>query len=120
MKKLALYMAILIMGTLALGCAQISSHKHNTAPNTVFFFYSPYCPHCEKIKPYITNLMKNYTNYKFVFCNVNNCNGTCKVVMEKYRIMFVPTVVVFKKNNTTILTGIIEIKSNLKRILNEG
>ncbi len=94
--------------------------KLNVAPNTVFFFYSPYCPHCEEIKPYVTNLTKRYTNYKFVFCDVNNCNGTCKKVMEKYRIMFVPTIVVFGKTNTTILTGTIEIRNNLERVLNEG
>ena len=101
---------------------KIEQQYNNTQANKmmVFFFYSPYCPHCEEIKPYVTNLTKRYTNYKFVFCDVNNCNGTCKKVMEKYRIMFVPTIVVFGKNNTTILTGTIEIRNNLERVLNEG
>ena len=97
---------------------EVSIPKLNVS--TVFFFYSPYCPHCEEIKPYIKNLTKRYTNYKFVFCNVYNCNGTCKVVMEKYRIMFVPAVVVFGKNSTTVLTGSVEIRNNLEKVLNEG
>ena len=99
---------------------EVNLNKLNVTPDTVFFFYSPYCPHCEEVKPYVTNLTKKYTNFKFVFCNINNCNGTCKEVMEKYRILFIPTIVVFGKNNTTVLTGTTEIRNNLERVLNES
>jgi outer membrane lipoprotein-sorting protein len=99
---------------------KVNLKELNVTPDTVFFFYSPYCPYCEEVKPYVTNLTKKYTNFKFVFCNINNCNGTCKEVMEKYRILFVPTIVVFGKNNTTVLTGTTEIRNNLERVLNES
>lgn len=87
---------------------------------TVYFFYSPYCPHCKEVKPFIENLMKKYSKIKFVFCNVNNCNGTCKNVMEYYDVSLVPTVIVMGKNKTTVLTGTIEIRNNLERVLNES
>jgi outer membrane lipoprotein-sorting protein len=86
---------------------------------TVFFFYSQLCPHCKEIKPYITNLTKKYGKINFVFCDVNNYNRTCSKIMEKYRVMFVPTAVVIGKNGTTILTGSMEIKNRLEEILNE-
>jgi outer membrane lipoprotein-sorting protein len=87
---------------------------------TVFFFYSPTCPHCEEVKPYITNLTKKYNKINFVFCNVNDCSGECKEIMENYRVMFVPTAVVIGKNGTTILTGSTEIENRLEEILNEN
>ena len=87
---------------------------------TVFFFYSTYCPHCKDVKSFIDNLMKRYSKIKFVFCNVNNCNGTCKKVMEYYDVSLVPTVIVVGKNGTTTLTGTIEIRNNLEGVLNES
>jgi len=87
---------------------------------TVYFFYSLKCPHCKEIKPYITNLTKEYSNIRFVYCDVNDCSGECREIMEKYRIMFVPTAVVIGKNNTTILTGSTNIKNELERVLSES
>jgi len=87
---------------------------------TVFFFYSPFCPHCKEVKPFMENLTKKYNKVRFVFCNVNDCNETCRDVMEKYMVMSVPTAVVFKKNKTTILIGSKNIKNELEVILNEN
>jgi thiol-disulfide isomerase/thioredoxin len=78
------------------------------------------CPHCKEIKPYITNLTKKYGKINFVFCDVNDCERECKEIMEKYRVMLVPTAVVIGKNGTTILTGSTEIKNKLEEILNEN
>jgi len=72
------------------------------------------------VKPFIDNLMKRYSEIKFVFCNINNCNGTCKEVMEYYDVSLVPTVIVVGKNGTTTLTGTIEIRNNLEGVLNES
>ncbi len=96
--------------------------KFNIRVNTttVFFFYSPYCPHCKEVKPFMENLTKKYDRVRFVFCNVNNCNETCKRVIEKYRVMFVPTAVVIGKNDTTILIGSKDIKNRLEGVLNEN
>jgi len=86
---------------------------------TVFFYYSPLCPHCEAIMPFMKNLTREYKSVKFDFCNVYNCSGECRQVMKKYNVMFVPTVVVFEKNNTTVIVGSRDIKNKLKVILNE-
>ncbi len=86
---------------------------------TVYFFYSPSCPYCEEVKPLIENLAKEYSNVRFVFCNVNDCSGECKEIMENYRVMFIPTAVVIGKNGTTILTGSAEIENELEEVLNE-
>jgi len=101
--------------------AQNEKIKLNISINgtTVFFFYSPFCPHCEAIMPFMKNLTKEYKNVKFDFCNVYNCSGECKQVMRKYNIMFVPTVVVFKNNTSTTLVGTVDIKNKLEGLLYE-
>lgn len=59
---------------------------------TVYFFYSPYCPHCHEIMPYIDSLKRNYTSVNWVYCDVTN--NTCKNIISQFNIEFVPTVVV--------------------------
>ena len=71
------------------------------------------------MKPLIENLMKEYSNVRFVFCNVDNCSEECKKIVEAYWVEFVPTAVVIGKNGTTILTGSTEIENELEEVLNE-
>ena len=112
---------MLMLVCFLLGCLGNGSSEAEIPVNvtTVYFFYSPSCPYCEEVKPLIENLAKEYSNVRFVLCNVNDCSGECKEIMENYRVMFIPTAVVIGKNGTTILTGSTEIENELEEVLNE-
>lgn len=114
-------LVMLMLVCFLLGCLGNGSPEVEIPVNvtTVYFFYSPSCPYCEEVKPLIENLAKEYSNVRFVFCDVNDCSGKCKEIMENYRVMFIPTAVVIGKNGMTILTGSAEIENELEEVLNE-
>ncbi len=64
----------------------------------VYYFFSPYCPHCSEVKPIVK--MCNVT-----YCNVSNMSADCMEVMQRYGVMFVPTIVSVNELNTTIFVG---------------
>ncbi len=66
-----------------LGCLGNGSPEVEIPVNvtTVYFFYPPSCPYCEEVKPLIENLVKEYSDVRFVFCNVDNCSRECKEIM---------------------------------------
>jgi len=90
----------------------------NTKKVAVFFFYSPHCPHCEEVLPYVKELakLKNIT-----FCNVETMDpGTrCTQVAEDIGLSAVPTAVVYEKDKVQILIGTDDIRA-LGKILGVG
>ena len=109
MKKL---IAIILVFTIALlGCSQksIPANTENNICNysdiKVYFYYSPTCPHCEKVKPYIDELKEKYKNVKFIYCNVSDKNISKACYTYAYYVFGVPTVVVHAGNVTTSLAG---------------
>ena len=109
MKKL---IAIILVFTIALlGCSQKSVPEGtggkvcNYSDIEVYFYYSPTCPHCEKVKPYIDELREKYKNVKFIYCNVSDKNISKACYTYAYYVFGVPTVVVHAGNVTTSLAG---------------
>ncbi len=73
-------------------------HENESRLQGVYYFFSPHCPHCSKVKPLVE--MCNVT-----YCNVSNMSADCVGVMQRYGVMFVPTIVSINELNTTIFVG---------------
>lgn len=84
-----------------MGCTQ--PQKCNYTKIEVYFYYSPTCPHCKRVEPYIDDLRENYKNVVFHYCNVQNLSKDC--YEYTYYVVGVPTVVVHADNLTTSLVG---------------
>lgn len=70
----------------------------------VYFYYSPECPHCERVKPYVDALREKYENVTFYYCNVDEeLSEAC--YEYAYYVVGVPTVVVHAGNLTMSLVG---------------
>ena len=88
----------------------LKEFKNNTTKTRVYFFYSPYCPHCIAVKPYVESLV-NKTN--ITFCNVNdfgNCSSDAKFVATLSGLRGVPTAVVVNSSTAKVLVGEDEIR----------
>ncbi|RLI85344.1 MAG: hypothetical protein DRP01_06390 [Archaeoglobales archaeon] len=98
---------ILMLGIMLLGCSQKTTVTPgcNYSKIEVFFYYSPKCPHCEKVKPYVDDLKDRYENVSFYYCNVLEKNVSRECYRYAYYVMGVPTVVVHTGNITTSLVG---------------
>ncbi len=108
-------MLALLIGVIFAGCSQqTTSTTSVTVPTTVvcnyskievYFYYSPSCPHCEKVKPYIDELREKYKDVTFYYCNVQDKNISKVCYKYAYYVIGVPTVVVHAGNVTTALIG---------------
>jgi len=86
---------------------------NGSAKVTVYFVYSPSCPHCENVLPYVKEVAANYTandSVGFVFCDVSNLNDKCKAIIDEYRVGWVPTAIVKSGSTTRMLVGEDQIK----------
>jgi len=101
---------ILLVGSIFLvflmGCIITPTQQRNECSYSkieVYFYYSPTCPHCENVKPYIDSLRENYTNVGIYYCNVQDLSKACYEYI--HYVIGVPTVVVHTGNVTTLLIG---------------
>ncbi len=81
----------------------------------IYYFYSPTCPNCREVEPFISYL-KNSTDVSFVVCNVKNFDScsdesksVAKSVYKKLGFFGVPTAVVEVKGNRTVFVGKYEV-----------
>ncbi len=100
----------MIVGLTILGCSQKSIVNVNTthcnySKIEVYFYYSPYCPHCEKVKPYVDQVREKYKNVTFIYCNVSDKNVSKECYTYSYYVVGIPTVVVHADGVTTALVG---------------
>jgi len=64
----------------------------------VKYFYSEYCPWCQKQEPILQKLVKKYTNFVYIeWYNVNDCQS----MVEEYKVSGVPTTVFKTFDNHT-------------------
>ncbi len=111
---------VLLFSAILLGCLgyqQGANVTQTTAESVrykeieVHFYYSPYCPHCIKVEPYVKDLVKKHPDVKFYFCNVyevmrdNLSACSNKSLMYIYHVRGVPTAIVVYNNTVTVLTG---------------
>ncbi len=88
----------------------LEEFKSNISKTRVYFFYSPTCPHCMAVEPFVESLT-NKTN--ITFCNVNdmrNCSIDTKIVMTFSGLRGVPTAVVVNSTSAEVLEGEEEVK----------
>jgi len=84
--------------------------------NRIYFFYSPTCPHCVEVKPYVESLANKTT---VVFCDITkfqNCSGDAKIVVTLSGLKGVPTAVIVNLTQVKVLIGSKEVK-NLKKFI---
>ena len=110
---------LIFLLTLLAGCSQ-NVHVRNQCSYSgidVYFYFSPTCPHCEHVKPYIDRLRENYGNVTFHYCNIRDLPEEC--YNYTYYVIGVPTVVVHTKNVTTALVGerdVMKLEELIKRL----
>jgi len=120
MKRLVLLGGLILLGFL-MGCITSTTtqqqNKCSYSKIEVYFYYSPTCPHCKHVEPYIDSLRENYTNVTFYYCNVQNLSKVCREYL--YYVVGVPTVVVHAGNLTTSLVGerdVMKLEELIKRL----
>ena len=77
----------------------------------MYFFYSPYCPHCIKVKPFVEEFANETGMVEF--CNVNdpaNCTINAKIVASFSGLRGVPSAVIVNSTSEKVLTGEIEVR----------
>lgn len=110
MKRVLLILAVLTVLTLS-GCSQkpINTNTNVTTCEysqiEVYYYYSPYCPHCKKVTPYIEELKEKHEEVKFYFCNVSDKNIPKECYTYAYYVVGTPTVVVHAGNVTVSIVG---------------
>ena len=109
---------LLIFSLLFVGCSEKITHKTVPTPSVkskeirVYFFYSPSCPACRMVKPYMYLLKEKVKDVHFDFCNVNdpkNCSKDSIMVAHMHPFEYIPTVIVIAGDNVTMLTGSYEV-----------
>ena len=78
---------------------------------SVYFYYSPNCPWCKYVKPYMELLKSKASDVRFEFCNVEdfeNCSIDAKRLAEDIKLKYIPTIII-KNSDTIILTGAYEV-----------
>ncbi len=74
----------------------------------VFFYFSPNCPNCAKIEPYMYFIKSKVKQVDFDFCDISNsstCTNESLWVARHIGLIGVPTAVFMYKNNVTVLVG---------------
>jgi len=83
--------------------------------NVIVKFYSSTCKVCEKLAPVVEQLSNLLSNYKFYKINTEN---NLKVCM-KYRVLSLPTILVFKNGNVVEKINGFKTKEELRQILEQ-
>ncbi len=112
-KAVTLVLFITILGVILAGC---SSKSVADSKNKIYFFYSPKCPHCENVMPYVENASKKM---EIEFCQVEKMSDECKAVAKKIGLKGVPTAVYQKEKEMRVYVGEIEVKNLMLEILGE-
>ncbi len=81
---------------------------------SVYFFYSDSCPHCKQVKPHVAELAKRFN---VTYCNVANMSGRCLEIAEKLKLRYVPTLVVFQNNSSSVYVGSDEVMKFIGEVL---
>jgi thiol-disulfide isomerase/thioredoxin len=79
--------------------------------DVIVFYLADWCPHCQKIKPFIKETSKQ-SNVKFIIINANDLTEDDKEIIRAF-----PTAL--RKSDNKIAEGEIEIKKLVNETLNE-
>jgi thiol-disulfide isomerase/thioredoxin len=101
---------LVIASFLLAGCSDtISNGKEK-----VYYFFSPKCPHCENVKPYVNNASKKM---EIEFCQVEKMSEECKEIAKKIGLRGVPTAVYKKGGELRVYEGEVQVRNLMLEIL---
>jgi|Deesub1362A_J573_1020465.scaffolds.fasta_scaffold00506_16 thiol-disulfide isomerase/thioredoxin len=101
-----LFIAVMLAGCSDDGNAEIK--------DGIYYFYSPKCPHCENVKPYVEEASKKT---EITLCQVENMDDACKAVAEKIGLKGVPTAVKIERGKQKIYVGENEVKNLMLELI---
>ena len=85
-----------------------------TETTKVYFFYSDYCPHCNKVKPLVDAVA---SKLNLMYCSMDEeLSGECYRLAEENGVYAVPTLIVYEGENKTVLVGEDEVENFLKSL----
>ena len=90
---------------------QLEDFKKSLNETRVYFFYSPSCPHCLAVKPFVEEFANETGMVEF--CDVSdpaNCTINAKVVASFSGLRGVPSAVIVNSTSEKVLTGEIEVR----------
>ncbi len=116
MNKVLFYFLAAMLGVSAAvaGSYVFQPHISVNESLSIYFFYSDSCPHCKQVKPHVAELADKF---KVTYCNIASLSGKCLEVAEKLRLKYVPTLVVFQNNSSSIYVGSDEVMKFIKEVL---
>lgn len=82
--------------------------------NVVFLFTGPHCGQCKMIKPRLEKQAADQD--EFTFYEVDTSTDTGIQLAKRYKVSMLPTAVVIKNGNETVLTGAGQV--NMNNIIN--
>lgn len=100
-----LILAGFLAGMFLAGC---SSNTAGNGKEKVYFFFSPKCPHCENVMPYVENASKKM---EIKFCQVGKMDDECSEVAKKIGLKGVPTAVYKKGGELKVYIGEIQVRN---------
>ncbi len=113
-KKAAIPVLFVAFVAVLAGCS--TNGVTPTPGNKIYFFYSPECPHCENVMPYVKNASKKI---EIEFCQIEKMSNECKEIAKKIGLKGVPTAVYQKGGKTKIYIGEVKVKNLMLEILRE-
>ena len=112
LKRASLVILLIALALLLAGCAENSGKV--TGKEMVYYFFSPQCPHCEKVKPYVENASKKI---EIEFCQVEKMSEECKDVAKKIGLKGVPTAVYKKEGELKVYVGEIQVRNFMQKVI---
>ncbi len=80
---------------------------------SIYFFYSDSCPHCKQVKPHVAELADRFN---LTYCNVAKLNGKCLEIAQELKLKYVPTLVVFQNDTTSVYVGSDEVMNFIEEV----
>lgn len=72
----------------------------------IYYFYADWCPHCQKVKPYVTEMSKEYS---ITFCNLtageNTLSDECRAIASQVNIQGIPTMLIISNGTGYMVVG---------------
>jgi|Deesub1362B_J571_1020462.scaffolds.fasta_scaffold02758_2 thiol-disulfide isomerase/thioredoxin len=101
--KSPLVLLIPLIAILLLGC----TGNEKFPEGNIYYFFSPECPHCNNVKPFVENASKKVD---IKFCQVEKLDEECKEIAEKAGLKGVPTVVRVENGKLAKYVGEVEVR----------
>ncbi len=114
MNKTLFYSIAATLGILSAVVGSYLFQPHITSESlSIYFFYSDSCPHCKQVKPHVAELADRFN---LTYCNVAKLSGKCLEIAQELKLKYVPTLVVFQNNTTSVYVGSDEVMNFIEEV----